>query len=473
MTNFEENTFNEDQKEISTGEHAQQALLSIWKRIKELAHLEKDIDHKATIDYINASVEFKGFNLWILALAVIVASVGLNINATAVIIGAMLISPLMGPIHGIGLGVGIMDMELLKKSLKNLGVMVGISLLASTVYFFLSPLNEAKSELLARTSPTIFDVLIAFFGGMAGIVATAQKKQSITVISGVAIATALMPPLCTAGYGLGTGQTLYFFGAFYLFFINAFFIALATLIIVRYLKFPSKTYIDPLRSRTVKRFITIFSIIVLTPSIFIAVRVIRESSFQSGTTRYINEIQKSKVFEHTQILNVHKNYSNKRSTITLSLIGEELNKKEIAVLQEKMQDYGIKNTDLIIRQTESVVNANMQTEILEKMLDQKNAQIAYRDTAIVHLKQALLQINADSNLSRHIAKEISAQYPFVASFSINNAIYTNPHTLKNDTLPTALLTWKTTPNTTSLQQLETWLRIRLDLDTIKIIAGTE
>ncbi|MBO4282227.1 MAG: TIGR00341 family protein [Bacteroidales bacterium] len=471
MTNFEQDTFKEDQKEISTGEHAQQALLSIWKRIKELARLEKDTDHEATTAYINASVEFKGFNLWILALAVIVASVGLNMNATAVIIGAMLISPLMGPIHGVGLGVGIMDVDLLKKSLKNLGVMVVISLLASTIYFFLSPLNEARSELLARTSPTIFDVLIAFFGGMAGIIAISQKKQSVTVISGVAIATALMPPLCTAGYGLGTGQTRYFFGAFYLFFINAFFIALATLIIVRYLQFPSKTYLDPLRNRTVKRFITIFSIIVLTPSIFMAVRVIRETSFQSESTRYINEIQKSKIFENTQILNVQKNYSHKHSTITLSLIGEELNKKEIAVLQEKMLEFGIKNTDLIIKQTESIVNANMQTEILEQMLDQKNIQIANRDSAILHLKKSLLMVNADSNLSRHIAKEISAQYPFVASFSINNAIYTNPHTLQNDTLPTALLTWKTAPSATSLQQLETWLRIRLDLDTIKIIAN--
>ena len=346
-----------------------------------------------------------------------------------------------------------------------------ISILTATVYFLISPFNEVQSELLARTSPTIFDVLIAFFGGMAGIVATSQKKQSFTVISGVAIATALMPPLCTAGYGLGTAQPRYFFGAFYLFFINAFFIALSTFIIVRYLHFPYKTYVDPIRQRMVRRIIIIFSIIVLTPSIFMAINVVRETSFQSSTNRYLNEIEKSSIFTNTQIINSQKNYSRKHSTLTISLIGDELDKKEIALLQEKMADFGIKNTDLIIKQTESVVNANMQTEILEKMLDQKNQQIAYKDSSIMRLKNTLLMVNADSKLSRHIAKEISAQYPFITNFSINNAIYTNPHNMKSDTIPTALLTWEHAPNSTTLRQLETWIRIRLDLDTLKIIVN--
>ena len=469
MTNFEQFNTEEEKREVSIGEHAHELWATFIRKLKALSHIEDETDYTATIQSISASVEFKGINLWILALAIIVASVGLNINATAVIIGAMLISPLMGPINGIGLGVGIMDVELLKKSLKNLGIMVVISLLASSVYFFLSPLSEAQSELLARTSPTIFDVLIAFFGGMAGIIATSQKKQSFTVISGVAIATALMPPLCTAGFGLGTGQPRYFFGAFYLFFINAFFIALSTFLIVRHLHFPYKSYVDPLRQKVVKRAISIFAIIVLTPSIFIAIRVVKESSFQSASTQYINEIQTSGIFSNTQILRSTKEYTPKHSTITLSLIGDELNKRDIAVLQEKMADFGLKNTDLVIRQTESVLNANMQTEILEKMLEQKNQQIAAKDASIKQLKQTLLPVNADSNLSRHIAREISAQYPFVTSFSINNAIYTDPHTLKSDTLPTALLTWTSRPNATALQQLETWIRIRLDLDTVKLI----
>ena len=196
-----------------------------WYAIKAITRLNEDTDVEATLTSIHKSVEFRGVNIWILAFAIIVASIGLNVNSTAVIIGAMLISPLMGPINGVGLAIGISDSELLNKSLKNLLVMVVISLLASTTYFILTPLSDAQSELLARTTPTIFDVLIAFFGGMAGIVAISRKEQPFAVISGVAIATALMPPLCTAGYGLATLQFKFFFGAFYLFFINSFFIA--------------------------------------------------------------------------------------------------------------------------------------------------------------------------------------------------------------------------------------------------------
>ena len=210
----------------------------LWRKVKEYTYIKEDTDYEATVDFISKSVVFRGFNVWILFFAIIVASVGLNVNSTAVIIGAMLISPLMGPINGVGLAIGTFDEPLLRKSLKNLIFMVFISIVASKLYFLLSPISNARSALLARTQPTIFDVFIAFFGGLAGIVATSRKSQSITVISGVAIATALMPPLCTAGYGIATGQIWYFLGASYLFFINSFFIALATFITVRLLGFP-------------------------------------------------------------------------------------------------------------------------------------------------------------------------------------------------------------------------------------------
>lgn len=184
-------------------------------------------DELETIDYISKNVEFKGANLWILIFAIFVASIGLNVNSTAVIIGAMLISPLMGPIMGIGLAAGINDFELLKRSFRNLGVAVFIAILTSTVYFYITPIHDAQSELLARTEPTVWDVLIALFGGLAGIIAGSRKEKS-NAVPGVAIATALMPPLCTAGYGLATGNLYYFIGAFYLFFINSVFISLST-----------------------------------------------------------------------------------------------------------------------------------------------------------------------------------------------------------------------------------------------------
>ena len=468
MTNFEQD-YPESQNELKTSDRILNMMKKLFHQIRKLAHIENEVDYEATIQGISSSIEFKGINIWILSLAIIVASVGLNINATAVIIGAMLISPLMGPINGIGLGIGILDFELLKKSLKNLGIMVLISIIASTTYFLLSPLNEARSELLARTAPTIFDVLIAFFGGMAGIVATSQKKQSFTVISGVAIATALMPPLCTAGFGLASFQFRYFFGAFYLFFINTFFIALATFLIVRYLHFPYKSYIDPIRQKVVKRTIFIIATIILIPSIIMAVRLVMETSFNSASTRYLNEIQKSPIMEKAQIISSRRDFNPKKSTITISLIGEELSKKEILLLQEDMEKYGLKKTDLIVKQTESVVNANMQTEILEGMLNKKEQQLSQKDSLIQQLQTSMLPINIDSNLASHIRKEMQVQYPFVRSFSINNAIYQHPQEMCADTIPTILLTWNKKPNETEKRQLMAWLKIRLELDSLKMI----
>ena len=215
----------------------------------------------------------------------------------------------MNPIMGLGLGVGISDNDLIRKSLKNLLIMVVVSLIASTTYFLLTPLSDAQSELLARTKPTIFDVLIALFGGLAGIVASSRKQEKVTVVSGVAIATALMPPLCTAGYGLGTGQFVYFFGAFYLFFINSFFIALATFIMTRYLKFPQKVYLDRAKEKRVRQAILFFSILVIIPSFFIGLSVIRETSFNNQAIKYVSAIEHSAMFDDVQILNVKRSYT--------------------------------------------------------------------------------------------------------------------------------------------------------------------
>lgn len=224
--------------------------------LREIIHdrfnLEEDkASEDEIIENVKKGIEFKGMNLWVLIFAIFIASIGLNVNSTAVIIGAMLISPLMGPIMGIGLGIGINDFELIKKSYKNLGVAVLISVITSTFYFLITPLSDAQSELLARTTPTIWDVFIALFGGLAGIVAATRKSIS-NVIPGVAIATALMPPLCTAGYGLATGTLSYFLGAMYLFFINSVFISLATYLIVRFTKFHKKEFLDPLREKKSK-----------------------------------------------------------------------------------------------------------------------------------------------------------------------------------------------------------------------------
>ena len=253
--------------------------MGIFSRIRQIANIKDHIDIQAAHTAIVSNIAFKGPNVWILALAIIIASVGLNVNSIPVIIGAMLISPLMGPIMGIGLALGINDTDLLKKSFTNLLIMTGISIMASTFFFTISPLSlEEPTELLARTNPTIYDVFIALFGGFAVIIEVCRKEKG-TVIAGAAIATALMPPLCTAGFGLATGSFSYFMGACYLYFINSVFIALATFITVRVLHFPFAKFSDPQKQNKVHKIITAFTVILILPSIWSAFIVIKENNF--------------------------------------------------------------------------------------------------------------------------------------------------------------------------------------------------
>ena len=442
-----------------------------WKKIKEYTQLREDTDYEATVDYISKSVVFRGMNVWILAFAIIVASVGLNVNATAVIIGAMLISPLMGPISGIGFALGILDDDLLRKSLKNLGVMVLISLITSTLYFLVSPLGDAQSELLARTRPTIFDVFIAFFGGLAGIVAISRKSQSITVISGVAIATALMPPLCTAGFGLATLQFKYFFGAFYLFFLNSFFIALATYIMVRFLHFPQTHYLNESRQRTVKRLTTIFTIIILIPSIILAFDVVQQTAFNSQASKFISEVQDSELFKDVQIVSATKEYFPKNQTVTLSLIGKPLNNTEINQLQEQIHDeYGLDHCKLIVKQTGVAIDITQQNEIIEEIINKKDIQISKQDSIIDQLQGQLSSARNAETLSGQIAKEIYVQYPNIKGFAISEMEQFDPKTLEHRSVPIVLIQWKEgTANAAAEKKIVEWLKVRMEVDELKVI----
>ena len=443
----------------------------MWRKIKDFAQLREDTDYEATIDTISKSVEFRGMNMWILVFAIIVASVGLNVNSTAVIIGAMLISPLMGPINGIGLSVGIMDEYLLQKSVKNLGIMVLVSLLASFLYFLLSPLGDAQSELLARTRPTIFDVFIAFFGGLAGIVATSRKSQSITVISGVAIATALMPPLCTAGYGLATAQFKYFFGAFYLFFLNSFFIALATFVMVRFLSFPQIQYVEPGRNRAVKRIITIFTIIVLVPSIILAIDVVRQAAFNTQAIKFVNDTQESERFQNIQIVNSVRDYHAKEQSVTLSLVGRPLSKSEITELQNSLQNqYGLTHTKLIVKQTGEAIDITKQNEIIEDIINKKDLRIDQQDSLISQLQGQLSAARNAETLSSQIAKEIYVQYPNIKGFAISEMEQFDPKTLEHHSVPIVLIQWKDGgTNPAAEKKIVEWLKIRMEVGELKVI----
>ena len=273
----------------------------------EYLDLKKDKDNElATVDSIRKGVEFKGANLWILIFAIFMASLGLNVNSTAVIIGAMLISPLMGPIMGVGLSVGLNDFELMKRSLKSFLITTAFSVTTATIFFLLAPIAGSQSELLARTSPTIYDVFIALFGGLAGVVALSTKEKG-NVIPGVAIATALMPPLCTAGYGLASGNLIYFLGAFIftsstLFYQSGYFPRSSCD------AFPTKRFVDKTREKTVRKYIVLIVVLTMCPAVYLTFGIIKSTFYEAAANRFISD-QLS--FENTQVLDKKISYEHK------------------------------------------------------------------------------------------------------------------------------------------------------------------
>lgn len=335
-----------------------------------------------------------GSNFIILMCAIIIASIGLNMNSVAVIIGAMLISPLMGSIIGIGYGVGTYNTKLLKTAFRVLSISIVISVVTSTVYFSITPITTAGSEILARTSPTIWDVIIAFVGGVAGMIGLTRNKPS-NVIPGVAIATALMPPLCTAGYGIATKQLNIFLGAGYLFFINGFFIAISTFVVTKALKLTTKSNIDYEKESKVRRFILISSIIVMIPSMVSAIWMITKTIDEKDLNDFIsNELKNQYVLS--------KNIDYKNNIITLVTVGDSINSTELNFLNEKMVDYGLKNKKLILKQEginmsnlEQYIDSikNNQRYITSNNTDTNNKEEINRNAIFNELKSIYPEIN--------------------------------------------------------------------------------
>ena len=354
------------------------------------------------VEEVRNGINFKGTNLWVLMFAVFIASLGLNVNSTAVIIGAMLVSPLMGPITGIGLSLGINDFEMLKTAWRNFLLMVCVSLITSTIYFIISPISTAQSELLARTSPTTYDVLIAFFGGLAGMVAQTRKDKAVTVVSGVAIATALMPPLCTAGFGIATGNLNFLFGALYLFTINAVFIAVATYLVVLLLRYEKKTVLDPVQQKKNSRYITFVIVLVGVPSILLGAQIVRHTTFEENVDRYISKVFQ---FNRTMIVDYTKeyHYDGDVSRVEIRLVGEPLSADVIDNARAQMDDYGLHKTELIVKQADS--DAKMDISKLQSsyadIIDEKNKAIRRLETRLA----AIIPIDtlSGADLSRELA----------------------------------------------------------------------
>jgi uncharacterized hydrophobic protein (TIGR00271 family) len=453
-------------------------LLQFLIFLRQRTSLEEDkADPEETVEYIKRGIEFKGTNVWILVFAILVASIGLNMNSAAVIIGAMLISPLMGPIMGVGMGVGINDFDLIKRSGKNLGLMVGISVLTSTIYFFLTPLSDAQSELLARTTPTIWDVLIAIFGGLAGIVAGSRKEKS-NAIPGVAIATALMPPLCTAGYGLATGNLSYFFGAFYLFTINSVFISLSTTIIVRYLRYPAKEFVDHVKEKRVRRWIGAFVFIVILPSLYIAYNLVKTTVFEREAGIFVTE---NFVFEHAQVIskNIHVDGDDKK--IEVALIGQPVPQETIDLLENKLKNNDLlADAVLVVRQgpindagldmeTVQLMNQSMKTGIIEDLYKRNEEALQSKDEQIKVLQNEIVLLKSRELPIADISAELKAQHKTVQEFTLTKNPIITMDSLHSDTVTFAYVHFKEKPSKDELLRLEVWLKTRTKADSLKLV----
>jgi uncharacterized hydrophobic protein (TIGR00271 family) len=435
--------------------------IEVIRKILSFINLDSDVDEFDKIhETIEKELNFKGTNLWILVFAIIIASVGLNMNSTAVIIGAMLISPLMGPINGMGYSLATYNFQLFRKAVRNFSFAVVAGLVASTVYFTLSPISTAHSELLARTSPTIYDVLIALFGGLAGIVAISSKQKG-NVIPGVAIATALMPPLCTAGYGLATRQFNYFFGAFYLFTINTVFIAISSVLISQILKFPIRTIINTVQKKKVNRLISFIIILVLIPSIYFGYNLVQKEKFMENSIKYVKSIS---VVKGNYLLKNEINPTKK--TIKLIYGGASLSEIQKMSIKEKANEFSLQyakiefqqglSFDELTKKNSEVENLNAEMNRINQLLQEKNN---YLDS-----------LNNRKLLGRQILNEIRSIYPQIENCGHTDSYFYHDSISAPQKIEIVIFTLKKNKLTTvDKNKIEAWLNFRLKSHKLKVI----
>ena len=441
--------------------------MSFWKNLKDqassIASLAEHIDTAAAEKNIRNSIYFRGPNVWILVFSIIIASVGLNVNSIPVIIGAMLISPLLGPIFGIGLGLGINDTGLLKASLKNILVMMVISLVASLVYFLITPLNLSNpTELLARTNPTIYDVLIALFGGFAGIFELSRKEKG-TVFSGVAIATALMPPLCTAGFGLANGNLMYFIGALYLFTINCIFLILATYLTVKYMKFEQHEYKDEKSGKRARRLITVITVIVIVPSIWSAIVMIRENTFNETVSEFINA---NKNLYSGYIMDYKVDHRN-GSKVQVFFTGDPLSASEKNNFLESAKEFGLKPEQIII-QEHALGEGTNEGEILKGIYERTDSEITRREAEIKKLEDELKMLHASEIPFEQITREAVNQYPHITSLFVARGAEVSAKDFSRSNGLLAVVRTSEPLSEEEKTRLTDWLKIRLNIQNVTL-----
>jgi len=456
---------------------------SIKKFLLELLDFREDTDHVATIEAIKVDIPFKGATAWILIFAVFVASIGLNANSTAVVIGAMLISPLMGPILGIGMSIAINDIDTLRKSLSNLATMIILSLLTAFLFFYIFPLSEDNSELLGRVRPDIRDVLIAFFGGLALMVARTKKGTVASVIFGVAIATALMPPLCTAGYGLAVGKWSYFFGAMYLFLINTIFIALATFLVLKLLKFRMIRYANSAKRKRIAQLASLLALVVMIPALYTFIKVYKENKVNTQLSLFIkNEIKSNRLYQL-----MDDEYIEKEKKLSLNFFNEVTQAEKNSLQNSLSTDpryvdcndiiidikgSDTKSFDLIttaykdkseeLKETKNIIDGlNMQIEDLEVIISSLNNRI----------EQDALNENEKAIAFSRISKDAKIRYNEILAIGFAKILRSKDF-IKVDTIPLVTIKWGSNINDSiiSLKELElrSWLQAEMKLDTLFI-----
>lgn len=429
------------------------------KYIQDILSLKENTDFEKTQSAISEGVSLRGYNLWILVCSIILASIGLDTNSTAVIIGAMLISPLMSPILGVGLSLAIHDRQMLIRSLRNFFIAVVISLAASILYFFLSPLGEPTSELQARTFPTLLDVLVALFGGIAGIVSISRHDQT-NAIPGVAIATALMPPLCTAGFGIATAHWNYFFGAFYLFFINAVFISLATYLIVRYLHFPEKEFVNTKMAKQYRQWFIILSIAALTPSIYFLYTVYKNEVIKKEIQALVLEpIRK----QGNEILKWEEQNKDSTHLIKVYYSGKQLSDSLKNLIDSALNMHEMRTYQLL----------SMRVNLTKEEVSQLSAQAARQMFDQMHLEELkdinnIKNENTDTIAYRQIVKEVTVAFPYIDTMQAGILISFLPEN-KKDTLPVFFFKAHRVLNKNQKNQLYQYLQLRTGKDTVALL----
>ena len=444
--------------------------MSAWRWLRRLLDFREDkAGDVATIESLKGDVEFRGTKLWILICAILVASIGLNVNSTAVIIGAMLISPLMGPIIGFGLGFGIADLDLVRKSLRNLALTTLFSILTATIYFLLTPLDQPGSELLGRTEPSIYDVLIAFFGGAAGLIAGSSKSKG-QVLPGVAIATALMPPLCTAGFGLATGNWAFFFGAIYLYIINSVFIAFATFVMVRIMRFPMKSVASGDMRKRSYRWITVIAVCTLIPSIYLSIRLVRDSYQEERAKQFVADHFAPPAHQVIRQSFVRAD-GDKRAYIDVVLIGKPLSAQTIDSITTLLPSYGLSNFDLQVHQgidNEAPTDYEQLGGVLLRDLYERSERTASEQRAeIDSLRRTLLRYDYYKSLTQDVSDEARAVFSDISQVRLMPSM---EFIQGQDSVLHILVT---TPSSrlapAERSKLEQWLQKRTKADDLELI----